>query len=382
MKAFKYILLTFAILFFASGCEREIKFKGEETDPMLVLNALINADEQIRINLSQSCFFLIYENKGFKQIKDADIELYVNNEFKEKLSFKTIIFGEEVDYPYWGGYDDTEYGHYVSNYIAKAGDQIRIVANKEGFVEAVSELVVPEIIPFQSTEIYDLKEEVRPYASYNYVFDEEQDTYVPVLDTLSYIVYDVFKLKVKFKDEENFKNFYRIKLTQWSILGDGYEQSNKVEFKQSAQIENNDFYREASYFSSNNPVFIQNNNSMEEIFGDDLFSNTNPFLMFSDEFFDGETYELIFDVILYKYSVSKEGYESGMDYKYELFSHNELEINFYQITRDYYLYLRTIDAYENNLGIFAEPVQIYSNVKGGIGIIGGQSYFQVRERVE
>ena len=42
------------------------------------------------------------------------------------------------------------------------------------------------------------------------------------------------------------------------------------------------------------------------------------------------------------------------------------------LTRDLYLFRRTLDSYsyDDLLGTFTEPVQIHSNINGGIGIFG------------
>ena len=51
-----------------------------------------------------------------------------------------------------------------------------------------------------------------------------------------------------------------------------------------------------------------------------------------------------------------------------------LEVYLNTISRDYYLFQKTYLAYINNndfSDIFGEPVQIYSNVVGGIGLVGG-----------
>ena len=77
---------------------------------------------------------------------------------------------------------------------------------------------------------------------------------------------------------------------------------------------------------------------------------------------------------------------NGKDYTVKVFSseifsgssvagrNDTLEVYLNTVSRDYYLFQKTYLAYINNndfSDIFGEPVQIYSNVVGGIGLVGG-----------
>jgi len=53
-------------------------------------------------------------------------------------------------------------------------------------------------------------------------------------------------------------------------------------------------------------------------------------------------------------------------------------IQYVSCTEEYYLYKLTLqNFYENNGNPFAQPVQIYSNIEGGLGIFAGYSFDQV-----
>lgn len=53
-------------------------------------------------------------------------------------------------------------------------------------------------------------------------------------------------------------------------------------------------------------------------------------------------------------------------------------IQYLSCTEEYYLYKLTLENfYENNDNPFAQPVQIYSNIEGGLGIFAGYSFDQV-----
>jgi hypothetical protein len=126
----------------------------------------------------------------------------------------------------------------------------------------------------------------------------------------------------------------------------------------------------SSYFSTDDIVF-------EEISENTLFDEGDSqsyFKEFSDELFDGKTYEL---------SISKQyhNFVYTNDYKPKDDGENttakaiknELIFELQSISASFYYYLRTISLGNNSLDIFSEPVQIYSNINGGIGLFASYS---------
>lgn len=74
--------------------------------------------------------------------------------------------------------------------------------------------------------------------------------------------------------------------------------------------------------------------------------------VFSDQSFDGKSYELLADI--------------------ESYSGIEIYIQISKVNEDFYHYFKTYNAHKNyGEQIFSEPQEVYLNVEGGFGIFGG-----------
>lgn len=63
---------------------------------------------------------------------------------------------------------------------------------------------------------------------------------------------------------------------------------------------------------------------------------------------------------------------SNVNIRFKTFGSSQpLELQLLKCSEDYYLYHRSLFAYQNGGGPFAEPVQIYTNVENGLGVIAG-----------
>jgi hypothetical protein len=106
---------------------------------------------------------------------------------------------------------------------------------------------------------------------------------------------------------------------------------------------------------------IVSGNTNRDSIGPPNSLSTNKFNVFSDDLFNGKQYALKFSV-----PYNKEVYLPG---KIPLSTKKELYIDLQGISREYYLYLQTRSNAKNS-NFFAEPVQVYTNITGGIGILG------------
>ncbi len=120
------------------------------------------------------------------------------------------------------------------------------------------------------------------------------------------------------------------------------------------------YYGNYNYFVINNNIFHQS----LEIGLFDTFYDGNYYFIFDDALFDGE--KITFDISMNLYYFGIHELNPLVD--------NKLIIRMYHLSKDYYLYKKTLDAYNSSFGsMFTEPVQIYSNIKGGIGIFAGKN---------
>jgi len=67
----KYATILLGIFLFVS-CEKDIVFKGDITDPLVVVNSYITPDSIISAHVSESRFFL-NDTTSFKEISNAEL---------------------------------------------------------------------------------------------------------------------------------------------------------------------------------------------------------------------------------------------------------------------------------------------------------------------
>lgn len=131
---------------------------------------------------------------------------------------------------------------------------------------------------------------------------------------------------IKIKDDPSTQNFYRLRLIE---VHDNYETDAYFDIKQDPAL--------SSINSSSGEGINEEEQNRSRIFPDDLF--------------DGGEYTI--DISFYS------GYDR-QQYRVELQS----------MTKALYLYMRTLEQYWDNDDILHEPVKLYSNIKGGYGILG------------
>ena len=320
-KYFFYIVPV--IMAFLFSCEKEIKFSGDEVKTKMVLNGLLTPDSIVKINLTESRFFL--EDDGiFKKINNATVELWKDGSKIENLS-------------------NTGEGYYEGTYIPKADDNLRITAFCEGFdpIECSTEIATPT--PIISADTINLKEE----KEYYYYYSEDGTFYV---DSSYYSSSIIFDMDITFKDPKDIPNYYVINVYMKYYLSNGMNLSFPV-----------------SYVSDD--MVFQTGNEMGFLEDNDYLRSTE----FSDELLDGKEYKLKIKAKKWgSITIGKNPYET--DYDSTEVVEKEIIVELQSLSSSYYLFRKTREANSSgNMGYFSEPVQIYTNVKGGIGILGSYS---------
>jgi len=319
------VYIALIIMVSLSACEKEIKFSGDEVKTQLVLNGLLTPDSTIKIHLSESRFFL--DDGAFKNIDNATVTLWKDGGKIENLS-------------------NTGGGNYLGTYIPNAGDNLRITASCEGFdpVECSTEIVAPT--PIISVDTLIFKED---RAYYNYIFSEDGTGYT---DSSSYYLDTNLEMNITFKDPIAISNYYTFKVYMKYYFANG-----------------DSAYLLFSY-SSDDLVFQRGNNGIGFLGDVKYFKST----LFNDELFAGKEYKLKMKASNWEdIYVGKNPNPAVIDEGNPEIVGKELFINLQTLSYDYYMYLKTCEAQSkmsNLMESFSEPVQIYTNVKGGIGILG------------
>ncbi len=94
----KYSLLLF--LFALISCEKEIQYKGEGKDPVLVLNGINENDSIFRIYLERSYFFLSNESQSDKYIKTGATVTLTNLSSGEIFTMTNSSLDNKYEFPF------------------------------------------------------------------------------------------------------------------------------------------------------------------------------------------------------------------------------------------------------------------------------------------
>jgi hypothetical protein len=140
MSARTVCLLILVVIF--SSCEKKVSLTlpAEESKP--VLNLLLNKDSMIMARVSLSGY--INENQVIPDVTNAEVNLYENGAFKEKL----------LPVKYAG------YTYYKGHTLAQTGATYRVTAAVSGFKEAAGTDQVPDSVQIEEMKMNRGDEEV------------------------------------------------------------------------------------------------------------------------------------------------------------------------------------------------------------------------------
>jgi len=256
--------------------------------------------------------------------KQVDIRLsktinrFKNSEFEPVENLSVVLFENENRI---GELRHVSRGRYVSDgFVAKAGNSYRIEISDNMLKIASAETLVPAPLP------------------------------IIKIDTISKIIDGKKKLQVKltFSDPSNSNNFYRIE-PQEQLFIPYLTASNNVSVRMITipgliNTEANWLLRGMGFYNLN-----------------DKFHDWagNQFYIFSDKYIQGQVFTLDMEMPYFRTD--------------SVLGTNR-KIYFQQLSRDYFYYLRSVMqqlSISNNP--FSEPVQIHSNISGGVGIFGAFS---------
>ncbi len=324
IKAFFIIL---AVGFISISCEKDVEFKGEITNPLVVVNSFVTPDSTITAYISMSRFFL-NDTADFRNVNKAEVNLWVNGTLKEKLTFDSV-------------------GIYTSTYKPEMSDSLKLTVDVPQMkqVSATTNFTNAPIVLSVDTQKVIINKEVLWYSSG---------------DTL--VVKDHYKVnyKLKFQDNGDQKNYYRLIVREVSFKGVWNEDTHKVDTMASHTTPHYPDFDFTDVVSGNttDPLADSGTSPVAILLSD----ANNRYHVFSDDIFNGKTYTLQFSTNITKY-IKDIHYGSLENIKHEIY------ISLQSISEDYYLYLQTRSAsYATNL--FSEPVKVHNNINGGIGILG------------
>ena len=301
-----------------TSCYQEINLDKYRTPPKIVINCAAFADVPLTASVTRTWFYT--ENTPYVKLPHAKVELYVNDNFVEQMKWQPLKTKTETR----SGVPDSVF---ASGYVPKEGDRIKIVASNPSYQTVYAEDIVPHEVPIINLEYTGRKVTIN---SQNYYYENGQ-----MIEDKDYmeVIY-----KVTFQDIANQDNYYVIQ-----VSGPGY---------------GGDYmYVDLSYID---PIFKDQNTVIDGALGFDGVNNRNGCL-FTDRDIKGKEYTLKVKELISR----------------RLGGSIKRRIALYSISEPYYQYIlslqkvagSTVNGGLGNIG-FAEPIQVYSNVVDGIGILG------------
>ncbi|MDD4107710.1 MAG: DUF4249 domain-containing protein [Prolixibacteraceae bacterium] len=320
---FSCIIVGFILI----SCEKDIEFKEEITNPLVAVNSFVTPDSTITAYISMSSFFL-KDTVAYRNVNNAEVNLWINGTLKEKLNFDSV-------------------GIYKSSYKPAISDQIKLTVD------------VPQMKQVSATTNFTHAPVILSIDTLKVITKKE------VLWTLSgdtQVVKQHYKVnyKLKFTDNGNQENYYRLIVRKVSFEGVWNEQTNKVDTIANERLgQYSDFdFTDVVSGNTTDPLADEGTSPVSML----LSNTTNRYHVFSDDLFNGKTYSLQFSTNITKY-IKDIHYGSLENIKHEVY------ISLQNISEDYYLYLKTRGAsYAANY--FSEPVKVHNNITNGIGILG------------
>ena len=319
-----FILIMLCALLFSS-CEKTIDFDGEGTAPMIVVNGLVVPGNPIEASVSKSQS-LLAGSYYFEFLIDAKVDLYVDGEYVETLIAEQ---SDEPDNPYY----DTGYRKWFfkGETIAENGKTYRLEVTNDGLQAVNCETTVPE--PVQLIAVDTATE------------------FIPV----DYGTQEMLGVKIKFVDNAENNNFYRVQIDQLNGINKDYY-SGKEESSDTVLLSK----QQALYLDLFDPVFGSSTNEADEIV---TGTPDNRYALFDDGEINGEEYTVKVR-LPQNYNTYQPGPSDGDSGNFY-----ERQIILYSLSREYYEYLRSAtNHFYYADDYFSEPVPVYTNVHGGMGI--------------
>ena len=309
----RYFRLLFVLIIMVglTACEKEILYDDIAPEPLLVMNGIQHVGEPARLCVEKSSFYINSETDF--RVKDVHVDLYVNGAFNEALQVRDSMIMETYTIVTEEGMEEHERPRYAFNYCE--GEYILCEGDALRLEVSSSEF---DDVAVAETTI--------PYAPNVVSFDTIR---VETSDDGLSTVY--LSLKI---DDPAGNDYYNL-----------YPQEGLTNF------------------TTSDPVFTDFMNivHVDDLFGGNDYYGRGAYNMFNDAYFDGTQYAI---------SMNSTVYGDGSYYYQPLVMEvTKVDYALYQFKKTYSDY----DYADDLLSLFTEPIQVYSNVQNGAGVVCSQS---------
>lgn len=335
-------IIFFAVLpLLLSSCYTDFEPDIKST-PVLCMNCLLSEGDTIRLDLTRTWRWS--EGSPFDSLNinvpDADVRLYVNDEFVSEMRYK--VFGTEYDFadPFYGN----EIKGYTCDYIPRIGDKIRFEAHSDKYGDASAEVTSPEPVKIDRVEttVFNFTDLSGFYG------DDDEKEYRFDLNML-----------VWFTDPADQLNRY--------LFGTSYTRSES-EYSEGGTFEGWEYL----YYwvdNSREPLFTEHVSVLESV-----VSDVSGYTIFSDRQISGKSYPLHVSI-------------EGIEYKFKVPDYNpdyltgSINLELSHISPSYYDHVLSVwvanDGIAGSLGSvgLGDAVFEASNVSTGAGVVAAATKY-------
>jgi hypothetical protein len=345
MRAFfKIASLLFLPVFFYS-CEKTIEFKEKYIQPKIVVNAIIRPGSHFLVKV-ESSRNVLDDFMYFESLKGAKVLLYENGTFISELEYagrvdtmyEYLPYGAQKMITYESGY------YHDTVRMAKPGATYRLEVSKEGFDPVWCETRIPGPVQLGIFKCEMEKEPVQ-YNDEYYLLNMEMEIYDPQHDENFYRL-SVYKRRGVELDIKRKSGYYG----EYGGYGHYHVDDLDLVVPTDTIVQETEFNE---FVFSNDPVLNFYGNT------DILGTNASTAEFFTDELLNRETYNLSF----WGQTWRKIYYEYG--------EYMEVIATVENLSKELFLFSLSLEQQGMISGNpFAEPVPVFSNVEGGLGIFG------------
>lgn len=303
--------------------------------PKLVVNAILQPDSAISVRVSKTIPYFEEINGSSTLVKDPVVKLYVNDRFEGEMESSPEIygFGEHL---------------FTSPIIPELGDKVKFEVSAAGMEPVWGETIIPHPLVIHQVDtvtFHTLKHLFDDYYAYNnnYRYYPDISPYNPKANTFQNL-----RIKLSVEDTEpSIDNYYTIYLFQQ--LEDNYLRYNYL-----------------NIYQKNDPIFTESpKNAIAEFLGEESYGYNN---YFNDQLFKENRYTL--DISITDYYLFHIEEETIIDVE-----NNPITIQIISLSKELFLFNKSTQYKEDESAeLIMEPVITYTNVHGGVGVIGSQSF--------
>ena len=327
---FTFCFSLFAAAVLLAACEKQIDIDVDDLEPQVVVKAQTEVGTPLSVGLTYSRpvygnFYVYYGDDYFRKVTDATVTLTVDGTATETTTHNS--------------------GTYTFAHIPQPGEVLKLNISVPGHDEVSATDTVP----------------LRPNISDIDTSSTIGDGYFDVMQNIN--------IDFSLNDDASVDNYYSIRLREVDTIITTYSDNNGNIVSQDASMD--EFY---CWFECTDYLLVSNTNIDVDI-EDPTVSSTysGTAMYFTDATINGQSHRIRIKPRQYSWGYGYYDYEDY--YPSDITANVTLYLEVTAFSRDLYLYRQTINSYIDDelLGFFSEPVQVHSNISGGIGIFGVSS---------